>query len=66
MVEDDNGTAPDNVSNSVDGLPAPKTLNLGFQGINPWCQSGKFHVGKARLNMVSNIRVQNMSLFDIS
>ena len=57
MVNNDNEPAPDNVYNSEDVLPAPETVNFGFQGINPWCQSGNSPVGKARLKMVSNISV---------
>ena len=36
MVEDDNDPDPEKVFHSGDVLPAPKTLNSGFQGIVPW------------------------------
>ena len=49
VVDNDNDTALDNVLHSEDVLPVPKTLNVGFQGINPWRHSGKFPVGKAKL-----------------
>ena len=61
MVEDDNEPAPNNVLNYEGALIAPKTLNFGFQGINPWIQSSNLPVGKVQLNKVSNIRVQHMS-----
>ena len=46
-------------------MPDLSTLNFGFQGIEPWCQSRNFTVGKARIKMVSNIRIQHMSRFEI-
>ena len=65
LIDGDNEPTPENILDSKDVLNAPDTLNLGFEFIYPWRQNGKFPVGKARIKMVSNIRVQHMSLFDI-
>ena len=62
VVDDDNDPDTENVLHSNDVLNYPDTLNLGFQGIGPWCQSGNFPVGKENLTSVSNISVQHISL----
>ena len=48
-----------------DVLTAPEKVDFVFQAMDSWRQSGNFPVGNERLNMVSTIRVHNMSCFDI-
>ena len=60
MIEYNNWPDPENVLNSEGVVTDPGTLNLGFQVIDPWHQSGNFPVEKAHLKMVSNIRAHNM------
>ena len=62
LVDDYNDPDTDIFLHSKDVLHYPNTLNLGFQCISPWCQSGNFPVGKEKLTSVSNISVQHISL----
>ena len=64
VVYNDNDPDPEIVVRYKSSLPSPETLNFGFQGIDPWCQSGNLPFGKSKLNMVSNISVQHMSCLD--
>ena len=65
LIDGENEPTPENILDSKDVLNAPDTLNSGFEFIYPWRQNGNFTVGKARLKMVSNIKVQNMLYFEI-
>ena len=65
VVVDNDENAPDNILNSEYVPPDPKIINLGFRGIDTWHQIGKLPVGKAWIKMVSNIRFQHMSRFEI-
>ena len=42
-------------------LPTPSSLTFVFHYVNPWCQSGNFLVGGAKLKMIPNPRIQHMS-----
>ena len=60
LIDNDNDPVPENVLHSEDVWPAPKTLNLRFQGIISWHHNRNFPVGKENIKMVSRIRVQHM------
>ena len=55
VVDDENEPAPEKVLNYKDIMPAPETLNFGFQGFYPWRQSWNFPVLKVRTKILSNI-----------
>ena len=65
-IEDDNNNdpSPDNVMQSDDVLPTPSTLTFGFNGVDPWRQSGNFPVGRAKPNMTPIPRIQHMYCLD--
>ena len=64
-VNNDNNPDPENVIRSDDVLPTPSPLTFGFHDVDPWGQSGNFPVGKARLKMNTNPRIQHMSCLDL-
>ena len=55
--DDKNYPAPENAMHSDDVLPTPSSLTFGFHGVGPWCESGNFPVGRAKLNMTPNPRI---------
>ena len=61
-IEDDNNNdpSPDNVMQSDDVLPTPSTLTFGFNGVDPWCQSGNYPVGRTKLGVTPIPRIQHM------
>ena len=63
-VNEDNNPPPDNSGHSDDVLPAPSSPTFGFHGIDPWRQSGNFHVGKAKQKMTLIPRIQQISCLD--
>ena len=63
-VDGDNKPAPDNCMQSDDVLPTPSSLTFGFHGLDPWIHSGKFPVGRDKLKMNPNQRIQHMSHLD--
>ena len=60
-VNDDNNPAPENVMQYDGVLPTPSSLTFGFHGVDPWHQSGNFPVGRAKLKMTPNPKIQHMS-----
>ena len=60
-VNYDNELDPDNVMQYDDVLPSPSSLTFGFYGIDPWSQSGKLPVGRAKMKMNLIPRIQHMS-----
>ena len=48
---DENDPDPENGMQSDGFLPNPSSLTFGFHVVDPWCWSGNFLVGKARLNL---------------
>ena len=60
-VEDDNEPAPENIMHSDDVLPTPSSLTFVFHGVDPWRQSGNFPVGRTKLKMTPNPRIQHIS-----
>ena len=63
-VDDNNGSAPENFMQYDDVLPNPSSLTFGFHGVDPWCQSGNFPVGRAKLNMTPIPRIHHMDRLD--
>ena len=49
---------------SDDVFPTPSSLTFVFHGVDPWRQSCNFPVGRAKLNMTPNPRMQHMSCLD--
>ena len=60
-VDYDNEPAPENVMKSDDVLTAPSSLTFVFHGIYTWRQRGNFPVGRAKMKMTPNPRINHMS-----
>ena len=60
-VDNDNEPSIENFMQSGDILPNPSSLTFVFHDVNPWRQSGNFPVGRARLKLTPNPRIQHMS-----
>ena len=60
-VDEDNKPAPENSMQSDYVLTTPSSLTFGFHGVNSRRQSGNFPVGRAKLKMTPNPRIQHMS-----
>ena len=63
-VANNNELSPENVMKSDDVLPTPSSLIFRFHGIDPWHQSRNFPIGRARMKMTPNPRIQNMSCIE--
>ena len=63
-VDNDNDPASENVMHSDDVLPTPSSLTFEFHGVGDLHQSGNFPVGRVKLKMNPNPRIQHMSRLD--
>ena len=63
-VDDNNKTFPENFMHYDDVLPTPSSLTFGFHVVSPWSHSGNFPVGRDKLKMNPNPRIQHMSCLD--
>ena len=59
-VDDNKNPAPENAMQSGDVLTTPSSLPFGFNGVDTWLQSRNFLVGRAKLEMIPNPRIQHM------
>ena len=63
-VDDDNKPTPENVMQYDDVLNNPSSITFGFHDVGHWRQSGNFPVGRAKLEMTPNPRIQHMYRLD--
>ena len=64
-VDENNNPSPENVMQSDDVLDIPSSFIFGFHDIYPWHQSGNFPIGRSKLKMTQNPRIQHMSRLDL-
>ena len=59
-VDNNNGTATENLIESDDILPTPSSLTFGFNVVNLWRQSGNLPVDRAKLKVTPNSRMHHI------
>ena len=64
VVENNNEPDPENSMQSDYVLTTYSALTSEFHGVDPWRQSGKFPVGRAKPKTTSNPIIQHMSLIN--